>query len=58
VRDRLRFHRDELEQPGEAKVTAISIFDSGAAVRRTGHKPLERKEYLLRIARRRAAPVG
>jgi ribosomal protection tetracycline resistance protein len=33
VRDRLRFRRDGLEDDEEAKVTAISVFDGGPAVR-------------------------
>jgi ribosomal protection tetracycline resistance protein len=35
VRDRVPFHRDGIEEPEEAKVTALSIFDGGAAVRST-----------------------
>ncbi len=35
VRDRLQFERDELEEDEEAKVTAISVFDRGLAVRNT-----------------------
>jgi ribosomal protection tetracycline resistance protein len=33
LRDRLRFRRDGLEEDEEAKVTAISVFDGGSAVR-------------------------
>jgi ribosomal protection tetracycline resistance protein len=35
VRDRVAFHRDGLEEAEQAKVTAISVFDGGTAVRST-----------------------
>jgi ribosomal protection tetracycline resistance protein len=39
VRDRLRFHRDGLEHGEEAKVTAISVFESGSALRSSSVGP-------------------